>query len=53
MLKVHSAALVAWQWVQIGQITNRASAKDAHWAPPLGGVPVTTSREENSGNTQD
>ena len=31
----------------------RASGKDAHWTPPLGGVPGTTSGEETSGKTQD
>ena len=31
----------------------RASGKDAHWAPPLGGVSGTSSGEETSGKTQD
>ena len=31
----------------------RASGQDAHWAPPLGGVPGTTGGVETSGNTQD
>jgi hypothetical protein len=30
----------------------RASGKDAHWAPPLGGVSGTSSGEETSGKTQ-
>ena len=31
----------------------RASGKDAHWAPSLGGVSGTSSGEETSGKTQD
>ena len=31
----------------------RASGKDAHWAPPLGGVPGTTIEEETTGEDAD
>ena len=40
-------------YLQRRQLEVRAFAKDAHWTPPLGGVPGTSSGEETSGKTQD